>query len=103
MNLPNMKAPCLNCPFKKDTLKGWLGKYRAIEIATFDSFVCHKNNDKQCAGHTIMEDDNNSFVRLVGRLGMDTKLSGQDTVFKRRGDFIAHHSKTGMRYLLTLP
>ena len=43
----NLKKPCKNCPFRKDSEKSWLGKKRAEGIAeTITSgkgtFSCHK-------------------------------------------------------------
>lgn len=61
MNLPNMKAPCVDCPFRKDSLKGWLGGPRMAEILEEDSFVCHKKTDMQCAGHMIMNGEQNAL------------------------------------------
>lgn len=52
--LPHIKKPCRDCPFRKDTLKGWLGEERIREIITADSFVCHKKTDMQCAGHMLV-------------------------------------------------
>ena len=43
MNLPRVKKPCSNCPFRKDSLKGWLGEERMQEIVNADSFTCHKH------------------------------------------------------------
>ena len=31
--LPIMQTPCNNCPFRKDSLKGWLGSERMTEIS----------------------------------------------------------------------
>ncbi len=42
--LPCTKTPCSNCPFRKDTLDGWLGEDRMREMLNADSFVCHKKN-----------------------------------------------------------
>lgn len=91
MNLPNMKAPCQNCPFRKDTLKGWLGERRMTEILQADSFVCHKKTDMQCAGHMLVNGENNAFVRLAMRLRIPLKLSGADQVFATQAACIEHH------------
>jgi hypothetical protein len=61
-SLPNVKKPCANCPFRKDSLKGWLGKERMTEILDADSFVCHKKTDKQCAGHMLINDQANACI-----------------------------------------
>lgn len=102
--LPYMLSPCLNCPFKKDTLKGWLGKKRANEIANSDSFVCHKTVDhiqekkgdlskrKQCAGFMIMKKNECSAVRLTIALGLEIPVDNQKIVFDKKSDFIKHNS-----------
>lgn len=68
--LSHIKKPCLDCPFRKDTLQGWLGKDRMTEILAADSFVCHKKTDMQCAGHMLLNAQDNAFVRLADRLGI---------------------------------
>jgi hypothetical protein len=40
--LPIIQTPCKDCPFRKDSLKGWLGSEQMTEILEADSFVCHK-------------------------------------------------------------
>ena len=92
MNLPNVKKPCAQCPFRKDTLKGWLGARRMTEILAADTFVCHKKTDLQCAGHMLIKGDENSFVRLAGRLGIELTLSGRELVFDSKQECIQHHS-----------
>ncbi|MFT6904952.1 MAG: hypothetical protein ACJAS1_001606 [Oleiphilaceae bacterium] len=90
--LPNVKQPCNMCPFRKDSLEGWLGEDRMTEICSSESFVCHKNNDLQCAGHMLLKDQDNSFVRLASRLNMDTGLNGRELVFDTEDDCIGHHA-----------
>jgi hypothetical protein len=93
MSLPNVKKPCHDCPFKKDTLKGWLGRERMTEILSQGSFVCHKKQHLQCAGHMLIKGDNNEFVRLAGRIKMELELSGQELIFKSTDDCIEHHTQ----------
>lgn len=90
-SLPNMKAPCQDCPLRKDTLKGWLGAARMTEILDADSFVCHKNTDLQCAGHMLINQQDNAFVRLASRLGLPLKLHGAQQVFSSKAACIEHH------------
>ncbi len=89
--LPHINKPCKDCPFRKDTLQGWLGENRISEILSADSFVCHKKTDKQCAGHMIIKGDENGFVRLANRLKIPLSLSGRDLVFANKADCIEHH------------
>lgn len=87
-----MKKPCRDCPFRKDCLKGWLGKERMEEILNHDSFVCHKKNDLQCAGHILINEDDNLFYRLAKKLNIKLELSGSQLVFENKKDCIDHHS-----------
>lgn len=89
--LPHIKKPCRDCPFRKDTLKGWLGEERMTEILAADSFVCHKKTDMQCAGHMLINGPENGFVRLAGRLGIELDLTGKNQVFDSKSECIAHH------------
>lgn len=93
MQPPHCKAPCANCPFRKDSLKGWLEKSIDI-ILNQDSFVCHKHrakNKKQCAGHMLLKGNENSYVRLANRLDVDLQLQGRELVFDTKDQCIEHH------------
>lgn len=89
--LPHIKKPCLDCPFRKDTIKGWLGEERMTEILRADSFVCHKKKDMQCAGHMLINGQDNAFVRLAARLRIPLDLTGKEQVFESKAACIAHH------------
>lgn len=92
MNLPYCKTPCKDCPFRKDSLKGWLGSNRIIEILNQDSFTCHKTNKTlQCAGHMITLGDYNVFVRTAEKMNIPIMLRGQELVFNNQLDLIKHH------------
>lgn len=90
-SLPNVKRPCEHCPFKKDTLKGWLGADRMSEILDSGSFVCHKKQHLQCAGHMLIKGNENDFVKLAGRMNISLELSGHELVFDNKQDCIEHH------------
>ncbi len=95
--LPCMTSPCKDCPCRKDTLRGWLGKKRAIEIVDSDSFVCHKTTQddilkrKQCAGHMLLMQRENSFYALAKALDIPLGLTGEELIFASKQDFIDHH------------
>ncbi|AGN82416.1 MULTISPECIES: hypothetical protein [Pseudomonas] len=92
-NLPHIKKPCRDCPFRKDSLRGWLGKDRIIEILAADSFVCDKKTDMQCAGHMLINGQENAFVRTAERLRIPLDLSGDEQVFESKVACIEHHSR----------
>lgn len=91
--LPHIKKPCRDCPFRKDTLKGWLGEERATVILAADSFVCHKKTDMQCAGHMLINGEDNAFVRIAAKLDITLDLTGGDQVFESKAECIAHHAR----------
>lgn len=96
MKLPNTKKPCKDCPFRKDSLKGWLGSERMAEILDQGSFVCHKTlhtTRLQCAGHMLIKGDENQFFALADRLGIELELSGRELVFDNDQDCIDHHGR----------
>lgn len=92
MRLPNVKRPCRECPFRKDTLQGWLGEKRMTEILDSNSFVCHKRTDLQCAGHMLIKGEENDFVRLASRLNIPTGVTGSELVFESKAACIEHHA-----------
>ena len=92
MRLPHRTKPCPQCPFKKTTTKGWLGKKRITELTEVDSFGCHKNTDLQCAGQMLLLEDRNSFVNLAHRMNINLNLQGRKDVFDAVQDCIDHHT-----------
>ncbi|MBA1280561.1 hypothetical protein G7023_22775 [Pseudomonas stutzeri] len=94
VRLPHMKKPCCDCPYRKDSLKGWLGTDRVAELLEADSFVCHKDTTIQCAGHMLINGERNGFVRLANRLRIPLDLKGKELVFESREACIEHHART---------
>jgi len=114
-----MKKPCNNCPFRTDSLKGWLGSARAKEISFSiihqqGTFPCHKTVDydredeegsgvvtqdsQHCAGAMIMLEHMkkpNQMMRIAERLGFYDyrKLDMKSPVFKNDKQFIKYHSR----------
>ena len=93
MNLPYMHTPCRDCPFRKDTLKGWLGERRMTEIVEASTFPCHKTigNRKQCAGHMLLKGAENEFVAMAGIMKIELDLKGRELVFDNEQECINHH------------
>ncbi len=94
----HMKSPCAQCPFRKDSQKGWLGKDRMTEITQAESFVCHKttlgaiNERKQCAGHMILMKESNQFVQVANHFNLNLGLQNKESVFDSPEDCINHHT-----------
>lgn len=82
--------PCKDCPFRKDSLDGWLGRKRMEEIMEAGSFVCHKDNSRQCAGHMLLS-PHNLFVRYARIMRMELDLKGRELVFDSPQKCIDHH------------
>lgn len=91
MRLPYVKQPCKDCPFRKDSLKGWLGKERMADIIKAESFVCHKNNELQCAGHMILNQEDNIFVKTTKACRLSLSLKNKELIFDNKEDCIEHH------------
>lgn len=94
-NLPHKVKPCDSCPFRKDTMQGWLGKGRMEEILNSGSFTCHKTKDTnrlQCAGHMLIKGNENDFVQLANRLRINLNLTGKELIFDTKEDCIKHHT-----------
>lgn len=115
-----LRKPCSGCPFRKDCLKGWLGKARAEElveeIIEGDGFFsCHKTVtydgewdeeveapleecNQFCAGALILAqkvgENANRNIRLALRLGLFTmeEMRGGELIFDTSEEFINHHS-----------
>lgn len=93
MNLPCTKKPCLDCPFRKDTERGWL-KLRIDKILESESFTCHKTEDPnrlQCAGHLILKKEENVFYRTAKRMGISIELKGHELIFDTKESCAKHH------------
>ena len=90
--LPHTISPCKDCPFRKDSLKSWLGKDRMSEIVHSPSFVCHKRVDLQCSGHMLVNGERNSFVKLAQQLGITLRLNNRHLVFDSIEECIRHHT-----------
>ena len=107
-NVPFMRKPCGNYPFRKDS-KGikCLGKKRAEEIVEqnqIDGFVCHKtvdyskedgeldNTRKQCAGAMILAKKVGSsqpFVNLYESIfNEEIPLSNKEVIVDSYEEFI---------------
>lgn len=95
--LPFMPAPCDNCPFRKDTKKGWLGAERMQEILDTDSFVCHKTaygedkQKRQCAGHIAIKGKGNAFYRMALAFGRKLKIINRHLIFDTEKECVNHH------------
>ena len=113
----NLKKPCKNCPFRKDSTKGWLGFQRSKEIVddvldNDKTFSCHKTTGAEtgeeipreqhsfCAGALILLEKEKGYfaslpVRMAKMFGWfdESEMSQEDfdNVFDSRNDMCYHH------------
>lgn len=95
-----IKKPCSDCPWRRDSLNGWLGSNTAHEWVIFahsDTRVeCHVYSDVQCAGIAI-------YRANVSKHPRDHELlvlpPDEVTVFASPREFIEHHEATPERRL----
>lgn len=93
----NLKSPCDECPFRKDSLPGWLGGNTALQtfrhVTNEGDFACHKTRHKKsilmsrCFGSLL-------FLRKIGKLPKyDVKLSEAISVLniKHIGNILSLH------------
>ena len=111
----NLKKPCNDCPFRRDSPQGWLGKERAKDISTtlvkgIGTFSCHKTTgatngedvpqekQSQCFGALQMLRNSNKLesgfifqmaTRLLGADFSGVKKSKE--IFRNKTQFIKHH------------
>ena len=116
----NLKSPCADCPFRRDSLHGWLGEDRAREIIrdtvlSDAPFFCHKTTgagqwsedgdqyqasgaEQVCAGMLHLEHKCNAGGNFSVRLARMFKgfryedLKNADLVFDTTNQFIRHHA-----------
>lgn len=93
--IPCRKRPCKNCPFRKTSQKGWLGRERMEDILNSDmGFVCHETLDtgrEQCAGFMLIKNGRSLFELTAKLYNIDLNLSGRELVFDTEEEAIAHH------------
>ena len=105
-----LKKVCDACPFRRDSMKGWLGEQRIMEIidGTINGdeyFICHKTlhleklDQKLCAGKLILEGKVNPKGNSSTRMGMwlglipnYDQLHGSELVFDTSEECIQHHT-----------
>jgi hypothetical protein len=85
-------TPCSDCPWRRDSLNGWLGGHSAQEfvgIAKSDfPYPCHTVTNQQCAGMAI-------FRRNIIKMPRPPALileKDKETVFANQDEFLAHHT-----------
>lgn len=111
-NMFALKKVCNQCPFRRDSMEGWLGEKRITEIIDETVkgngyFVCHKtlhldkDEQKLCAGKLILEGKVNAYGNSSTRVGMAfglvprkyDQIEGAELVFESAEECIQHHAE----------
>lgn len=86
-------SPCVDCPFSRQSVRGWLGPLTAEEwmiVAHSDrKLMCH-TGDKQCAGAAIFRANVCKHPRDPEALELPRNTK---KVFSWDNEFLAHHAK----------
>lgn len=84
--------PCSDCPWRRDSLPGWLGPATAVEwvqAAHSDMAIdCHVHPNQQCAGSSIYRANVCKMSREKDVLRLP---ANRETVFARPDEFKEHH------------
>ncbi len=92
-------SPCSDCPFRRDSLPGWLGGNTPLDFVRMahseTSYRCHAKIGPHCAGLAIFRANVLKELRDrdAFRLPPDKKK-----VFSGDNEFIEYHNKTLVRW-----
>jgi|SRR6185437_9404474 len=88
-------SPCIDCPWARKSLKGWLGNSTAeewLEYAHGEALIdCHTVSNQQCAGSAIYRAN---ICKSPRRQDVLRLPPNRITVFGSRQEFLAHHITT---------
>ncbi len=85
-------TPCSDCPWRRDSIPGWLGGYTPEEFVRLghndQTYNCHVITNQQCAGLAIYR------ANVVKRADPPNLRLPADTVkVFSFGEFLMHHMK----------
>jgi hypothetical protein len=88
------KTPCSDCPFRRDSMPGWLGGNTPeyfMQMANSDfPYSCHTKIGPQCAGMAVFRSNICKSPRDPDILVLP---KNKVAVFAWHDEFIAHHSR----------
>lgn len=88
------KRPCLDCPWRRDSLPGWLGGHPArafiVHAHGDDPYPCHRIRGPECAGMAIYRANVGKISRDEGVLRLP---KDRVRVFGSPQEFLIHHGK----------
>lgn len=88
------RTPCSDCPFRRDSLPGWLGGIPAeffTETAHGEgTYNCHVIVNQQCAGMAVYRANVCKTPRYIAALALP---ADKQKVFAWPTEFLEHHIK----------
>lgn len=88
------KKPCSDCPFRRDSLAGWLGGETSEFFVSFAMgegvYPCHVKVGPQCSGMAVFRANICKSPRNKEVLELPRD---RETVFSWPNEFIEHHNK----------
>lgn len=87
------KRPCSDCPFRRDSLHGWLGGYLPEMFTNAahgeERMPCHLVKGMQCAGAGIFR---GNVFKSPRNKELLTLRPDREVVFSSTQEFIQHHT-----------
>lgn len=91
-SLVQLTSPCSDCPWRRNALPAWLGRFTAEEwlrIAGSETRIdCHVHKGPQCAGAAIYRANTSKLPRSKDILLLSKNA---ESVFSSPGEFMAYH------------
>ncbi len=91
------ESPCDDCPWRRDSLPGWLGPLSPQEWVESahgeDKIPCHSYDGPQCAGSAIYRRNVAKSCRDATNLRLP---ADREKVFATPNEFKTHHTKLGL-------
>lgn len=100
----DLKKPCVECPFRKNSLPGWLGGYTADETyhsitSAEEDFACHLTRNKRlkdmsrCKGSMLFLKKSGKMPKYNTQLAADLRAMGKPDTSEilSNFEFFKHH------------
>ena len=104
------KHPCIECPFRKQSMKGWLGPWKSAQELLEHAFselglACHMQLDRAhevggapvCTGSLVCANKSHKIYRDNELRKLQEKVKNDPGVLDAQG-FLAHH-KTRIQHV----
>jgi hypothetical protein len=96
--LTQHESPCSDCPFRRDSIPGWLGGHSPEEFVSMahgeSDYPCHVLSGAQCAGMAVYRANVGKRPRSKRILQLARNVIA---VFARPKEFLTHHNRKRVR------